>query len=249
MVASIIFIFGAVIGSFLNVVIYRLPKGQSIIHPPSHCPKCGKRLKWWHNIPIISYIILKGRCFWCNERISPRYPLVEFITALMAVLIYEKMGLTIKLVWAEVFLLSLIPAFFIDLDHQIIPDIISLGTLTWGIICSIIKLSTTSPVEALLGIIICGGLFLFIAVASKGGMGLGDVKLAASFGANLGWKLGLISLFVSVLLGGIYGAALIILRKRKRKDKIPFGPFMILGAYLTFYFGKEILRWYLGLSF
>ncbi len=249
MIEALIFVLGTIIGSFFNVVIHRLPKGESIITPASHCPHCGEKLKWWQNIPLISYIILKGKCFYCKKRISIRYPLVEFATGTLALLIFKKTGLSYKLVWGEVFLLSLIPAFFIDLDHQILPDEITIGTTIWGILCSLINLSNISIIHSLLGILICGGLFLLVAIISKGGMGLGDVKLAASFGANFGWQLGLISLFISVVLGAICGSILILLRKKGRKDKIPFGPFMIMGAYLTFYFGGELLKWYLELSF
>jgi len=249
MVEALIFILGTVIGSFFNVVIHRLPQGKSLISPPSHCPHCGKKIKWWQNIPILSYIILKGKCFYCKEKISLRYPLVEFITGVSALLIFKKTGLSYQLIWAEVFLLALIPAFFIDLEHFILPDEITIGTMLWGLFCSLTHMSGISITQSLLGILICGGAFLLVAVLSKGGMGLGDVKLAASFGANFGWKLGLISLFLSVFLGAVCGLTLILLRKKGRKDKIPFGPFMIMGAYLTFYFGGELLKWYLGLSF
>lgn len=249
MIEALIFITGAIIGSFFNVVIHRLPRGESIISPPSHCPHCGRKIKWWQNIPILSYIILKGKCFYCKEKISIRYPLVEFITGASALLIFKKTGLSPQLIWAEVFLLALIPAFFIDLDHQILPDEITIGTAIWGLFCSLTHMSGISITQSLLGILICGGAFLLVAILSKGGMGLGDVKLAASFGANFGWKLGLISLFLSVFLGAVVGVALILLRKKGRKDRIPFGPFMIIGAYLTFYFGGELLKWYLELSF
>ena len=240
------FILGSVLGSFFNVVIYRLPQGKSIISPSSHCPVCGAKLKVWHNIPIVSYILLKGRCYYCKEKISLRYPIVEATTGILLVLIFLKTGLNLKLLWAAVFLLSLVPVFFIDLDHQIIPDVFSLGGIVWGIFMSLVNLSYIPLKEAILGAVVCGGIFLVVHIASKGGMGLGDVKLAAAFGANFGWKLGIVSLFLSVLFGAVIGITLIATGKKKRKDKIPFGPFMVMAAYATFFFGKTLLKWYMG---
>jgi len=236
---------GSVLGSFFNVVIYRLPREKSLLLPPSHCPLCGSKLKAWHNIPIVSYILLKGQCYFCKGKISLRYPLVEAVTGLLLVSIFLKTGLNSKLLWASGFLLSLIPVFFIDIEHQIIPDVFSLGGVIWGTIMSLAGFSQTPVSEAILGTLVCGGVFLIVHVASKGGMGLGDVKLAAAFGANFGWKLGIVSLFLSVFFGAITGILLITTKRKTRKDKIPFGPFMVISAYVTFFFGKSLLAWYI----
>ncbi len=244
--AVALFVLGACIGSFFNVLIYRMPKGESVVSPGSRCPSCGTPIKWYHNIPVVSYLFLKGRCAYCGAKISPRYVLVEVLTAFALLALCAKFGLSKKLVWATLFLLPLIPAAFIDLDHYILPDTFTLGTLVWGVLSSFLGLSPVNPQDALIGLLLCGGFFLLVAVLSRGGMGLGDVKLAASFGANFGWKVGATALFVSVFMGASFGIALILLRKKGRKDKIPFGPFMILGAYICAFFGRELSRLYLG---
>ncbi len=240
------FALGAILGSFFNMLIYRLPRNISIVAPRSFCPHCGKQLKWWHNIPIVSYLLLGGKCYYCKSPIGVRYLLVEIITALTLVLLYAKFGLTEKMLWASLFLLPLIPAAFIDLEHYILPDSATIGTLVWGLISSVGHISPVSIKASVIGALVCGGAFLAVAFLSKGGMGLGDVKLAASFGANFGLKVGVTSLFVSVLLGALVGIALMLLRKKGRKDRIPFGPFMVLGAYACTFFGKELARLYLG---
>ncbi len=240
------FVLGAVLGSFFNVLIYRLPKGISIVMPPSHCPLCGERLSWWENIPLVSYLLLRGRCSHCKGPISPIYPLVELITAIATATIAATFGFTPKALWAALFLLPLIPAAFIDLKHFILPDVFTLGTMAWGIMASAMGISPVDLKGALIGLAVCGGVFLLIALVSKGGMGLGDVKLAASFGANLGWKVGITALFVSVFLGATVGIILMVLRIKGRKDKIPFGPFMVMGAYICVFYGEQLARLYLG---
>ncbi len=242
-------VLGAVLGSFFNVLIYRLPRGESIISPGSHCPFCKAPIRWWQNIPLISYIILRGRCKNCNAPIPVRYPLVEALTSATCVLLYIRFGTSPKLLWALLFLLPLIPAAFIDLEHFILPDAFTLGTLIWGLAASALHLSGIPIKESLIAAAVCGGFFLLVSVVSRGGMGLGDVKLAASFGANLGLRVGITSLFVSVVLGAAVGIALILLRKKGRKDKIPFGPFMVIGAFICTFVGEELARWYLGSCF
>ncbi len=244
--ATAFFVLGTIVGSFFNVVIHRLPQGESIINPRSYCPKCRNRLKWYHNIPIISYIALRGRCAFCSEPMSPRYLIVELLTGIATAAIYLHFGLSPQLIWALVLLLPLIPAAFIDLKHYILPDSITIGCTLWGIASAALSISPTPIKDAFLGLLVCGGIFFLIAVLSKGGMGLGDVKLAAAIGANFGWKIGVTSLFLSVLLGAVTGIVLMLLRKKGRKDKIPFGPFMIVSIYICAFFGRELARWYLG---
>ena len=239
-------ILGTILGSFFNVLIHRLPRGESIVHPPSRCPKCGSRLRWRENIPVISYMILGGRCGHCKAPIGIRYPLVEVISGATLLAIWLRWGLSGKALWAALFLMPLIPAAFIDLEHFILPDLFTIGTLAWGIAASLLGMSGIPIKDALIGAAVCGGIFLLIAVLSRGGMGLGDVKLAASFGANLGLKVGITALFVSVFLGAAVGVILMLLRKKGRKDRIPFGPFMVLGAYACTFYGKELARLYLG---
>ncbi|BAT71125.1 leader peptidase (prepilin peptidase)/N-methyltransferase [Thermosulfidibacter takaii ABI70S6] len=239
-------ILGLILGSFFNVVIHRLPQGKSIVYPRSYCPKCKNPIKWYHNIPVVSYIFLKGKCAYCGEPISLRYPLVEILTACATSLLYVHYGLSWKLLWAYLFLLPLIPAAFIDINHYILPDSITIGTALWGLAASFLGFSPVDIKSSLIGLLACGGLFFIIAVASRGGMGLGDVKLAASIGANFGWKIGITCLFLSVFLGAFYGITMMLLKKKRRKDRIPFGPFMIISIYICAFWGKELAKWYLG---
>jgi leader peptidase (prepilin peptidase)/N-methyltransferase len=239
---------GAVLGSFLNVCIYRLPRGLSIVYPPSHCPHCHSPIKWWQNIPIISFILLKGRCSWCQTPISFRYPLVEILSAGVTVLVVAQDGAILHMIWAEAFLLSLIVATFVDIDFQIIPDSISLGGLVWGITASFAGASLVTPAQMGLGILVCGGIFLAIALIVPHGMGGGDVKLAAMFGANLGLAKGLLAMFLGICYGSVIGVLLLAFKIKGRKDRIPFGPFLVLGAYTAYLWGEEVIRWYLRLT-
>ncbi len=239
---------GAVLGSFLNVCIYRLPRGLSIVYPASRCPHCHTPIKWWQNIPILSFFLLKGRCSWCQTPISFRYPLVEAISAAVTLMVVVQGGSILHMIWAEGFLLSLIVAFFVDIDFQIIPDSISLGGIVWGILGSFAGASFIPPTQMGLGILVCGGIFLAIALLVPHGMGGGDVKLAAMFGANLGLTKGLLAMFLGICYGSVIGVLLLAFKIKGRKDRIPFGPFLVLGAYTTYLWGGEIIRWYLGLT-
>lgn len=239
---------GAVLGSFLNVCIYRLPRGLSIVYPASRCPHCHTPIKWWQNIPILSFFLLKGRCSWCQTPISFRYPLVEAISAAVTLMVVVQGGSILHMIWAEGFLLSLIVAFFVDIDFQIIPDSISLGGIVWGILGSFAGASLIPSAQMGLGILVCGGIFLAIALLVPHGMGGGDVKLAAMFGANLGLTKGLLAMFLGICYGSVIGVLLLAFKIKGRKDRIPFGPFLVLGAYTTYLWGGEIIRWYLGLT-
>ncbi len=232
------------------MVIYRLPRGESIVFPPSRCPRCGHRLSWWENIPILSYFLLKGRCRKCHQPISPRYPLVETTSALLLSSCYLIYGLSLRLLWSGLFTLSLLAVFFIDLDHQIIPDEIDLpGTLA-GLILSP---WTIGFIPSLLGGLLGGGGFLLIGLAAtrilkKEALGGGDVKLMAMIGTFLGPTGVLFTTFFGSLLGALVGSLWLKLSGKGKGTPIPFGPFLVIGAYISLFWGQEILRWYLTLG-
>jgi len=228
------FILGAVVGSFLNVCIWRIPEGRSIVTPASHCPECGHPIRFYDNLPLISYLFLRGRCRACGGRISPRYPFVEALTALLALFLFWKFGLTLKFLAAFIFVSALIVITFIDIDHQIIPDIISLPGIP---ICFFLAvfLMKLSYLEALLGLLIGGGSLYLIAVlyelaTKREGMGGGDIKLLAMMGAFLGWKSLLFILLVSSMVGAVVGIAVMLVKGGDMKYAVPFGPFLSLGA-------------------
>lgn len=241
------FIFGLIVGSFLNVCIYRIPRKISIIKPSSFCPACGNTIKLWHNIPILSFILLKGKCAYCGSKISFRYPLVEILNGILYVLSYLSFGLTAYLIFILIFISSMIVVSFIDLDFQIIPDQISIPLIFIGFIFSLLSHHYTGFVsdfkESLIGIVVGGGSLLIVSIVSKGGMGGGDIKLNAAVGAFLGWKSALLTIFIGSLIGSIVG--MIILKKTGNR-KIPFGPFLSIGALICLFSGEKILSWYFG---
>jgi leader peptidase (prepilin peptidase)/N-methyltransferase len=242
----VVFVFGAVVGSFLNVCIYRIPRGESLILPGSRCPNCKERIAFYDNIPILSYLFLKGRCRNCGFKISLRYPIVELLNGLFYTSLYSSLGLGATFLAYSVFLSSLIVVTFIDLDHQIVPDRITIP----GIILGILLASTLLPVglkNSLSGALLGGGLFYLTAILSRGGMGGGDIKLIAMIGAFLGWKEVLLTIFLGALSGSLVGVFLMVFRGKGRKHKIPFGPFLSLGATLSLFWGKDLIKWYLNL--
>jgi len=239
------FLFGSVIGSFLNVCIYRIPRKESIVFPASHCPKCDKNIKPYDNIPVISYIFLRGRCRNCGKKISFLYPLVEFLNAAGYAFIIYKFGFNINgLIYALLYS-SLIVVTFIDLEHQIIPDRITLP----GIIIGFILGATVLPVgwlNSLIGLFLGGGLFYLVAVISRGGMGGGDIKLIAMIGAFLGWQSALLTIFLGALAGSVVGLFLMAFKGKGRKHPVPFGPFLALGAVAALFWGNYIINWYIN---
>lgn len=242
---------GALIGSFLNVCIYRLPRGKSIVWPGSHCPSCGKSIEFYDNIPVLSYLWLIGRCRACRQRISIRYPFVEAINAAGYLAILWTFGPT----WTTVLYALLFSALLVvagtDLTHKIIPNVVTLP----GIVLGLLGAATVLPVgllNSLLGVAIGGGILWALAWASpylfgKEGMGGGDIKLLAMIGAFLGWKPALLTIMIGSLTGSIIGISLIALRLMKRDEYIPFGPFLVLGALLSMFFAQPMLDWYQGL--
>jgi leader peptidase (prepilin peptidase)/N-methyltransferase len=246
----IIVLFGLCIGSFLNVCIYRLPRQASLFWPPSHCPKCLSTLKVWENIPLLSYLILRGRCSWCNAQISVHYPVVEAMTAALSVLLWQKFGLTPKFFLYLSFFSAMIANSFIDLEHYLLMDALIIPWLFLGIICSLIGVLPIGGVSSILGALIGAGslsilVFLSPLIFKKEGMGIGDVKLAASAGAFLGWKGVVLALLFSFILGAGAGLLLVGLGKKRAKDYIPFGPCLCVGCFLSFLFADSIISWYL----
>jgi leader peptidase (prepilin peptidase)/N-methyltransferase len=243
------FIFGLVIGSFLNVCIHRLPASQSIARPRSRCPQCGHLIRAYDNIPVLSYVLLRGRCRDCGARISPRYPLVELLSGAFAAMSVSRFGFG----WTAVIMFTLIAAFlvitFIDIDHRIIPDMITLPGIPIGLAASFGP-GLVSPVEALIGILAGGGSLFLVAwgyqlITKREGMGGGDIKLLAMIGAFIGWKGVLFTIFVASLTGTLAGMALIVRRQEGMKLAVPFGPFLAAGAIGYLFMGPEIMAWYI----
>jgi leader peptidase (prepilin peptidase)/N-methyltransferase len=230
---------GLVIGSFLNVVIVRLPRHESLLGR-SACRRCGGRIAARDNVPLLSFALLRGRCRACGAPIGWRYPAVEATTAVAFAMAFLRFGFTPALAVACAFLAALIAMAAIDLEHQIIPDAISLPGVAVGLILAPLG-GLTGPLDAAVGTAVCGGLLLVVIAVSgwayarmdpgvPGGMGLGDMKLAAMLGAFLGWRAGLFALFVAVLAGGGVAAYLLLSGRRGRRDAVPFGPFLALGG-------------------
>lgn len=243
-----VLIIGLIIGSFLNVCIWRLPRQESLIRPSSHCPSCNAPVAFYDNIPIISYLLLMGRCRSCGHPISWRYPLVELINGLGYWMLLWQHGLGWPFVIYATLFSALLVITFIDLDHQIIPDRITLP----GMVIGLIAAATILPhglKNGLGGFLLGGGLFYLIAVLSRGGMGGGDIKMIAMVGAFLGWQGVLLTIFLGALLGSIFGLFLMLFMGKGRKTPVPFGPFLSLGTMIALFWGPQIILWYKGLSF
>ena len=247
----LVFVLGAIIGSFLNVCIYRLPKKESIAYPPSYCPHCKKSILWYDNIPILSYIILMGRCGFCRKRIASRYLIVEVMSATIFLLLYMAFGIQAKFFIYAALVSALIVATFIDIRTGEIPDEITLGGLVVGLILSFSFpeiFDTVSRVTALktsaIGAIAGGGAILAMAIFGKlifrkEAMGGGDVKLMAFVGSLLGWKLALLTFFIAPFFGALVG---IPMKLTKGNDTIPYGPYLSLGAVIAIFYGHTMLR-------
>ncbi|GAB6117617.1 A24 family peptidase [Thermoanaerobacter brockii subsp. lactiethylicus] len=240
----LIFLFGTIIGSFLNVVIHRVPRKESIVYPPSHCPKCGHELKTIDLIPILSYILLKGRCRYCGEKISIRYPIVELLTGIVFLIIYYKFGLDFK-AFSYMFLASiLIAVSFIDIEHRIVPNKIILVGFIGGIIFRVLMYNY-GFIDYIMGLVLGGGILLLISLISGGEMGGGDIKLMALIGFFIGWKLTILVLFLSVIIGALGGVILVALKIKGRKDYIPFAPYISIAWLISILYGYEMLNYYI----
>jgi leader peptidase (prepilin peptidase)/N-methyltransferase len=241
-------LFGLAFGSFLNVCIYRIPLKKSIIFPPSSCPNCEHRIKFYDNIPVFSYLLLRGKCRYCHTHIPIHYPVVELLTGLLSMALFIRYGLSYQYILSFLFLIALLLISFIDLHHQIIPDILSIPGIFAGIAVSFIPGHLTWP-DSIIGAVGGGGILYLIAlvykkVTGRDGMGGGDVKLLAMIGAWMGWRALPIIILLSSLSGIVIGGGALIMAGKGYRVRIPFGPFLSLGAIIYFFFGRQILIWY-----
>jgi leader peptidase (prepilin peptidase)/N-methyltransferase len=242
------FLIGACVGSFLNVCIHRMPLRQSVVWPASHCPSCGGAIAPHDNVPLVSYALLKGRCRACRAPISLRYPLVELANGLGYALILWRFGLGWPALIYAVLFSALLIVSGIDWAHQIIPDRITLPGIGLGLLAA----ATVLPVrlqDAVLGVLVGGGILWLLAWASpylfgKEGMGGGDIKLLAMIGAFLGWKPALLTIMIGALTGSVVGVLMILLKRMRRDQYLPFGPFLALGAVVALFCHQELLAWY-----
>lgn len=246
------FFFGAVVGSFLNVCIYRVPLGVSIVNPPSSCPNCGARVPFYLNVPILSYLVLAGKCSSCEMPFSARYPAVEFLTGVIAVFVFLRFGPSLDALIYFVFISALIVITFIDLDLQIIPDVISLPGVALGLASSFV-LTDLTVLDSAIGLLLGGGLLYAVAfgyrlITGHEGMGGGDIKLLAMIGAFLGWKGVLLTVVLSSFTGAIIGGIMMYAFGRSGRHAIPFGPFLASGAVFHLFFGERVISWYLSMA-
>lgn len=259
MILFFVAVFGLLLGSFFNVLISRLPKNESILWPASHCPLCKTPLKPWHNIPVLSYLFLKGRCFSCKKPISPVYPLIEIVTCFCTCLIWRfYLSPYFPLQWYQIilfsfqilFLLLIIPVTIIDFRHYIIPDSITLPGLAIAVALSFLP-GPPTPLEALFGILAGGGTLYAIgwtgAVLFKKGdaMGGGDIKLMAAAGAFFGYKTAILAILFGAFSGSLYGIIMMLSKRINTEHQIPFGPFLGAGIWLGILLGDQIITWYL----
>ena len=240
--AGAVFCFGLAVGSFANVCIHRLPRKESVVFPGSHCPACSAAVRPLDNIPVISYIVLGGKCRDCATRISPIYPVIETVTAVLLLAGFFKFGLSFDFLVYAVVAPALVIITAIDIEHQIIPDVITLPGIALGLV---VGTYTIGYADSLLGFFAGGGLFYLLAVLSNGGMGGGDIKYIAAVGALLGWQKVLLVIFIGALLGSVVGVFQITVQKKSRKSLIPFGPFLATGTLVTLFYGNSLIRLYL----
>jgi leader peptidase (prepilin peptidase)/N-methyltransferase len=272
MIFVVVFLFGLIIGSFLNVCIVRLPREQSIVSPRSQCPRCRTLIRWYDNIPLASFIALRGKCRSCGLPISWRYPLVELLNGLLYLWAYDAFGLSGESGMVMALCSALLVITFIDLDHQIIPDVITLPGMVIGLLAAPLFMSTLEPpmafglgrlipsagtylsgfVNSLVGLVL-GAAPLFIIgwfwekLRKVEAMGGGDVKYMGMVGSFLGWKGAFLTIMLGALTGSIVGMTLIALKKHQADKVIPFGPYLAFGTLLTMFYGDDIIGWYFGL--
>ncbi len=257
---------GACIASFLNVVVWRVPRGESIVSPPSHCPKCGAPIRWWQNIPVVSWLALRGKCAKCRAGISPRYILVELLGGLLFLAAFWRYGMYAPAMW--VWIALMIAGSFIDIDHQLLPDFVTVGGMIYGVALSLLHwagellaapaaLSSPlyiRPVESIGGMAFGFGLmwlvrFLGTKAFRREAMGMGDVFLMGAIGAIFGFRAVLASLILSAFAGSFAGLAMIALAKTRPGafTAIPYGPYICLGCLAWMFRGEEMWRWYVAL--
>lgn len=245
--AIIIFLFGLIIGSFLNVCIFRIPAGESIAFPPSHCSKCKRNLKAIDLIPVLSYLFLGGKCRYCKTKISIRYPLVELLTGFLYLGVYEYYGISFFMIKYLVLITFLIVISLIDYDTQDVYAVTTYPAILLGIIFALIEkfYFGESILNYILGCLIAAGI-IFLISKLTGAMGSGDIEIHAIAGIFLGWKLAIINVFLSFIIGGVWAISEILLRKKKREDYIAFGPAIGISTIILIFFGNIILPMYFG---
>lgn len=245
--AIIIFLFGLIIGSFLNVCIFRIPAGESIAFPPSHCSKCKRNLKVIDLIPVLSYLFLGGKCRYCKTKISIRYPLVELLTGFLYLGVYEYYGISFFMIKYLVLITFLIVISLIDYDTQDVYAVTTYPAILLGIIFALIEkfYFGESILNYILGCLIAAGI-IFLISKLTGAMGSGDIEIHAIAGIFLGWKLAIINIFLSFIIGGVWAISEILLRKKKREDYIAFGPAIGISTIILIFFGNIILPMYFG---
>lgn len=243
-------VLGLAIGSFLNVCIHRIPRGESLNHPPSRCPHCGQGLRWFDNVPVFGYLWLRGRCRACRAPISIRYPIVEIVTMALFLVHYAVFGWTPLLAVRLLFACAMVVLFAIDLEHHLLPNVITLPGIVAGLLFSVVL--PPGIVNALIGVVVGGGVLWAIGEAyyrysGQEGMGGGDVKMLAMIGAFLGWKLVILTLVLSSVAGSVIGMALIATRRGGLKYELPYGTFLALAALAASLVGEQIVAWYVGM--
>ena len=253
-----IFVLGSVVGSFLNVCIYRMPCNKSVVFPASYCPTCMKPIHWYDNIPLLSFLILKGRCRFCKTKISWQYPVVELLTALTFSFFFNHFGLTLRLPVYLIFACGLIAATFIDIEHRIIPDEISVSGIAAGLLFSLFfpSLQNTnshwwSLLRSFIGAMVGGGVIFIMGligdwIFKKESIGGGDVKLLAAIGAFVGWQKVLLAFFIAPVFGAIVG---IIIKIKTKESIIPYGPFLSLAGLISLFWYAQVMRMIFGYSF
>ena len=245
MIAVVAGLFGLLVGSFLNVVIHRVPIRQSIVWPSSRCPSCGEHIKSIDNPPVLSYLMLRGRCRSCKVRISPRYPLVEALTGMLFALAAYVFGLSLSLVWALVLISVLVTLAGTDLEHRLLPNTIVVPATVVGILLSVVVGPERWWIYPLSAIAVAAGLFA-LTLAYPGGMGMGDVKMGGMLGAFLG-PYAALAVFIGSLLGAVVGGVLMVTGAIERKSALPFGVFLALAGVFTLFLGQDVWGWYLRL--
>ena len=245
----LVFLIGLIIGSFLNVCIYRVPRGESIVFSRSRCPHCGHKLKWWELMPVISFLILRGKCSECDNPISWYYTFVELFTAIIMVILFLNFNLNASF-YVYSFLFSILMVLSgIDIKFGIIPDIISIPSIVIGFILSIF-ITPVGLVNSLLGIATGGGILLLISYLSNGGMGGGDIKMMAMVGAFTGWKVAVFSIFLGAFIGAVNGIILILIHDDKdMKTPLPFGPYLSFATLISILYYQDIIDFYIDFLF
>lgn len=248
---ALFFIFGSLLGSFANVIICRLPEGESIVRPRSHCRRCKKMVSWFDNIPIVSYLLLKGRCRNCGESFSIRYPFVEFLMGALFCALFYYVGFNFYLVEYLIFSFGLVTVTFIDFDHMILPDEFTLSGIIIGLAGALINPDRTF-FDAVSGVLVGGGFLwaisaIYFWLRKQEGMGGGDIKLLAWIGAVLGWTSVPFVILCSSLIGTLVGLLAMAKSKDGLQTAIPFGPYLALGAILFIFGGSDLARAYIEL--